>query len=105
MIQFRTNFFPKDVRDPERELRVIRETLQQRHPNLVHTYGIFEITEAKIFGIAMELCDCSLRDIHGKLRVGRTRSFSPMPLKQVADFLTQILKGLSYLHAKDIIHR
>ncbi len=105
MIQFRTNFFPKGVPDPKRELRIIRETLQQRHPNLVHTYGIFDITEDKIFGIAMELCDCSLRYHHDKRRVGRTRSFSPMPLKEVADFLTQILKGLSYLHAKNIIHR
>ncbi len=88
------HLFSKGV-DYKRELSILKK---QKHPNLVHTYGIFEVVELKTFRIAMELCDCSLRDLHRQQPL-------PLPMETVADFMTQILMGLSYLHTKKIIHR
>ena len=96
-------YIPQDV-DYEREVQIIKEaSMQQRHPNMVHTYGVFDITEAKVVGIAMELCDCSLKNFLKQRQ--EKGSLSPMPLEAVADFMTQILTGLSYIHAKNIMHR
>ncbi len=71
----------------------------ERHPNLVRTYGVFNIVTAMTIGVVMEVCTCSLDDTR------KDNGGEPAPMDTVAEFMRQILMGLAFLHAKKIIHR
>ncbi len=77
----------------------MKDMTRHVHPNLVRTYGVFDIVPLMVIGVAMEVCTCSLADV---------RAFNgdaPAPMGTVVEFMRQILLGLAFLHANNIIHR
>jgi serine/threonine protein kinase len=65
------------------------------HPSIVKMVG-YTLTDKEAI-IYMDLFDYSLRKLLDKM--------TPVPAPQMYDIVTQILKGLQYLHSNNIAHR
>ena len=83
----------KRIKDAlDKEIRVMEHL---DHPNLVQYLGTVEIDQRE--SILMELCHSDLNRL-----IAAGHRFTEY---EISVILTQICKGVEYLHAKNIIHR
>ncbi|KAE9550530.1 hypothetical protein FO519_006257 [Halicephalobus sp. NKZ332] len=80
----------------DREIDLLRQS--DSHPNVIR-YFCSESNEVFRF-IALELCDCSLRDYVTKQDAQRKYSDTPK-----VNIMKQATEGLAYLHQNSIVHR
>ena len=70
------------------------------HPNIVQVLGIYYPTpQAKLPWLVMELMDTSLKGLIDK------REKEGIPLHFKLSMLVDVVQGLEFLHAQDIVHR
>eukprot|EP01012_Entosiphon_sulcatum_P041051 TRINITY_DN5481_c0_g1_i1.p1 TRINITY_DN5481_c0_g1~~TRINITY_DN5481_c0_g1_i1.p1 ORF type:complete len:1227 (+),score=123.95 TRINITY_DN5481_c0_g1_i1:64-3744(+) len=83
-------------------LRMIRNEVNilcsLRHPNVVSYFGIYVVTETRVRIVMEFMAGGSLQSLLQRLKDG-------LPLRTVRKYLTDALRGLEYLHERNIIHR
>jgi serine/threonine protein kinase len=100
-IEMALKFIPLD--SPERaatELRSVEVMKSVRHPNLVSLSGAWHKDNWLV--LAMELCDCTLRD---RLADYLSRNIPGIPLDELLNYMSDAANGLDALTAKRVQHR
>jgi serine/threonine protein kinase len=77
------------------EVRAIQVVRQVRHPNLVHIEQVW--CDRGYVVVCMELADGSLLDL---LEAYRTECGSPLPAREVCNYLRQVAEVLDYLNTR-----
>jgi len=99
---------PKEGREREMALQEVKLLQSLNHPNIVPLVAVqlkpiqqssSDLIEGEEVWMVMELFDGSLKDII------RKRSRNWFKEKELLNWLTEILKGLEYLHGMEIAHR
>lgn len=89
----------KYLRDnPQIELRGVEHCMNLKHPNLVNVYDIIQNDVGEYFVVMEYISGPSLRD----LLISEPKGLGP---QKAAFILSEIGKGLGYLHEHGIVHR
>lgn len=92
--------FPADLqRDPERALRLARETrvaVQVDHPHVVRTFQV---------GRAGETVYLAIEDLRGWTLADRLEAEEVLDPLEACRLMREVALGLDHLHALDIVHR
>lgn len=84
------------LEEVRKEIEILKEC---RHTNVVSYYGTAEMQQGpgKLY-LIMELCNLSVRDLIERLD-------EPIPEPVVVQITKQAVKGLVYIHSRNIVHR
>lgn len=69
------------------------------HPSLVELYDMFDDSSTHQVHFVQELCDYNL------LQLMRSRNQHQLPPRMLASLATQLLRGISHIHAHGFVHR
>eukprot|EP00732_Lithocolla_globosa_P001787 Lithocolla_globosa_v1_NODE_982_length_2993_cov_6.794418.p1 type:complete len:749 gc:universal NODE_982_length_2993_cov_6.794418:75-2321(+) len=92
------NFFGKDVEDAFDMLMEMDIFEKCKHDNICGYYGTFKDPDESDIWLVLEFCETSVIDLANKMNKG-------LPEADVMFICRESLKGLNFLHQKNIIHR